>query len=121
VENSIQPWHNQNFLIYFWKWETRTLAPHAANKKIEIKLSPPSTYIKQQLLIMNHLIMANILNNGVNFDEFNARLKAHKVHNKHETGFLKNKTNKFVAKSSKMSKTYNNKPTRKLHDRKLRW
>lgn len=90
-------------------------------KKIEIKLSPPSTSIKQQLLIMNHLIMANILNNGVNFDEFNARLKAHKVHNKHETGFLKNKTNKFVAKSSKMSKTYNNKPTKKLHDRKLRW
>ena len=101
---------------------TRTLAPTAPPiKKIEIKLSPPSTSIKQQLLIMNHLIMANILNNGVNFDEFNARLKAHKVHNKHETGFLKNKTNKFVAKSSKMSKTYNNKPTKKLHDRKLRW
>ena len=71
--------------------------------------------------LMNHLIMAGFLNNGVNFDEFNARVKAHKVHNKHETGFLKNKTNKVVAKSSKMSKNYNNKPTRKLHDRKLRW
>ena len=68
---------------------------------------------------MNHLIMVNILNNG-NFDEFNARLKAHKVHNKHETSFLKNKTKKIVAKSSKMGKTYNNKPAKVLNDRKLR-
>ena len=66
-------------------------------------------------------IQQEILNNGVNFDEFNARIKAHKVHNKHETAFLKNKTNKFIEKSSKFNKNYNNKPARKLHDRRLRW
>ena len=75
---------------------------------------------------MNYLnvaeIQQEILNNGANFNEFNARVvKAHKLHNKHETAFLKNKTNQFVAKSSKINKNYNNKPARKLHVRKLRW
>lgn len=76
---------------------------------------------RQQLLIMNHLIMANILNNDINFKEVNARLKVHKVHNKYETSFLKNKTKNIVAKTSKVSKIYSNKPAKMLNDRKLRW
>jgi len=91
-------------------------------KKIENKSHPPFICIKQQPLTMNHLIMVNILENGVNFDEFNARINANRFHNKYETMYLKKNQNKFNSNTSKRSKkNYNNKPASMRHVRKLRW
>lgn len=70
---------------------------------------------------MNRLIMINILENGINFDEFNARVNARKVHNKYETDYLKNKKNLKLMTRTKPVKNHNNKPIAIRNVRKLRW
>lgn len=90
-------------------------------KKIEIKTHSPYICKKQQPLTMNHLIMLNILDNGIKFDDNQIYLKAYNLHNKYETRSLKNNTKKTSNNTSKRCKNYNNKPNTMRNVRKLRW
>jgi hypothetical protein len=67
---------------------------------------------------MNYVIMAHVLEIGLQFDNPNINLNEHKKHNKHETKYFKHKKE---FKHTKKSEHYNKTPARMYHERKLRW
>ena len=70
---------------------------------------------------MNYLIMAHVLESGLQFDNLNIHLNEHKKHNKYETKYFKHKQGEKEIKHTKKSKHYNKTPVRMCHERKLRW